>query len=351
MIYSTVGVPGRASEWCERILHRLVGEAGAEPARFVADHLADIAEKLLSVTQPDAVVTSRMVENRLCDLLLSDKKPFLISIGTPEQCVKSLMADYDVSFPDAVRQVARSLTSILPLLRCPHALVLDSSTGLRAQTVAKLLVGHFEIDISQEAIARALEDVPEKAPARGDDDIGSFANASDREDFAIRAATASRYGFDAEAVTFHAVLKRAVEPIWAHARGEPLKDIAWHPLLLLLGDIQSKPPIAALDITGESRCLVYGPYIALPKGKWTCHVGLKAEGEAAGANLRLEVYAGEVLKRVDFPLRGPGLVDVELSFSSPGGDAPIELRLFKTDNVVEGLVVMGTVMLHPDGVA
>ncbi len=345
MLYSTAGVPDRASEWCERILQRLVAVAAGEPACFVADDLQQIGAHLLAAPQSVAVVTSRIVENRLCDALLAGGKPLLVTLAPPESAIKSLIADYGLCFPDAVRRVACSMTSLLPLLNHPNTLVVDYSAAPSARAVAEKLVRHFAIPITGDAIQQALKDIPEKAP-RVEGDLVTLVEGADRKDIAVRAGTASRYGFATEAVTPESIIKGAVEPVWTVIQGGVLQDITWHPLLFLLGDADAKPPVAALDVTGPSRCLIYGPYIGLPKGAWTSRMTVKMEGDAAGTNLRIEVWAGEMLKFIELPLRSPGLVDVELLFDSPGAGCPVELRVFKADSASEGLLVFGTVLLR-----
>lgn len=347
MIYSTVGVPSRASEWCERILHRLVGATGSEPATFVADSLEQIGGRLYTDNSRDVVITTRVVDKKLCDLLATGKKRFLVVSSSPEDCVKSQLADHHECFPNAVRRTAQSLSSILPLLNSSQALVLDCAKRPTSKAVADSLVRHFGLDLSEDAIRRSLDGIAERAPTI-EEDLLSFIGSADRQDLATRAATASRFGFGGEPVTFEGIMKSVFDPIWAYQQGGALKDFAWHPLLFLLGDAPAMPPVAPLDVTGDSRCLVYGPYLELPKARWTCRLALKIAGEAGAINLRLEAYAGAGLKAVEFPLRAPGAIDVEMSFDSPGLGVPLELRLFKTNRPQDGLLVMGPALLHPE---
>jgi hypothetical protein len=53
--------------------------------------------------------------------------------------------------------------------------------------------------------------------------------------------------------------------------GGSLGDLVWAPNLFIVGDTHQWLT-GPIDITGRSRCLIYGPYIRLPPGRWNADV-------------------------------------------------------------------------------
>lgn len=86
------------------------------------------------------------------------------------------------------------------------------------------------------------------------------------------------------------------------------------------------PP--AIDITGASRCLVFGPYVQVSQGLWRGTVSVELCEEAA--RRRLAVQLGSIVggfTTVELPNGIPGRHDVEVLHLMNEGDL-VEMRVW-----------------------
>lgn len=119
----------------------------------------------------------------------------------------------------------------------------------------------------------------------------------------------------------------------------PAVAVRWSEQLFQYDEKASRAPGGAgqLDITGRPRILVYGPYLALPPGKWGIQVELAVDPSAARHELRLDW--GTPTEFISTTLRcnqgGVYGVEMEHSWSLAG---PAELRLLLMEGAFDGMV-------------
>jgi hypothetical protein len=337
MIYCTIGVPSRFSEGCERLLGTLVDACGTPPELFVADGLDQVGRELLMRSGANTIILSRQPKASFCKALA--ERPFLLTLDDPVHALGALMTDYDLSFPDAVRCIANSLSAMPPLLKAGKALVLKEADGLSQPALATAMAAHFGLDMDKAAIRSALERC---APA--------FAAAP-----AVPMAQLPSPPTPLSASTFEAlnrssgmaVAQDALNPLWAHMTGEPLGEIVWSPQLFGLGDAPGEVATSPIDATGRERCLIFGPYIRLPEGPWSCSIAFGCSERAMGLRLAADVFAGVPLNRVNFEITEAGMFEIEFSFVNSNADIPLEVRLFSTAASFEGEIMLGQVRMLP----
>jgi hypothetical protein len=347
MIYTTVGLPCRFSEWCEAIFRALVTAARGPTPAFPADRLDQISKALLTAHTASAVVMVRQPQQMLSETLVAAECPVVVTLDTPANAVGALMTDYHECFREAVRRVSNSLTALIAVMKAPRVLVLEASGRPSAFDVAERIVGHFGLALNEDGIRAALAGLPEQAPEL-DRDAVTAAESVICEELAARAAIRARYGFgDEDDVSPAAIMSAALDPLWAHLRGEPLKEIFWHPALFVCGDRRSEAALMPVDITGSRRCLVFGPYCQLPAIPWSCSLLMGYAPNAVGVGITLDVFTGNPLNSVDVAVAEPGLSEVEMSFVNAAQDADIEIRVFNAKATFEGEFLFGAVRLTP----
>lgn len=345
MIHLAVGMPCRFSEWCEVIFRELLAARGTPPVTFIANKLDEFGREVLARKPACALVVIREADKAFAEAVKTTSSPVVLAIDTPGQTVRSLMTDYQVPFRDAVRRVGSCLTSLLPLVEYERALVLRATDKASSFHVAEALVRHFGLDLDEAAIQFAIRQIPEE-PARFDDEF--FADNVLSETLALRAGTSGTFGYGPDDDRSLAdIQKAALDPLWAHLNGSPLKEVDWHPALFSLGDRPAEAPITAIDVTGSRRCLFYGPYIRLPEGSWSCSILLGCADNAVSVSLILDVFAGVPLNSADITITEPGLFEIEMSFVNPGSDAHLEVRISSAKPSFEGEILVGSVRLFP----
>lgn len=346
MIYLTMGVPSRFSEWCEAILRELLIEADGQPPEvFGADTLDQIGGGLLSRRITSALVVSRMPQKKLMETVNAARSPVIVTLDTPQNAVNALMRDHNESFPNAVRRVANCLTSLLHPTRYARALVLRAFDNPVSESIAESISDHFELGLDRAAVGKAAARVPAYAP---EPPTTVSPGREIIDGLEARAALREAYGYKEEGHETPLEIQAAVlEPLWAHLTGGALQEMFWHPALFFHGDRPSEPATGPIDVTGTRRCLFFGPYIQLPEGAWTCNLLLGCAKSAVGIGLTLDVFAGATLNSVDVEVMEPGLFEIAMSFVNPNPDAQLEVRLFSVKPNFEGNILPGSVRLTP----
>lgn len=337
MIYCTIGVPSRFSEWCEALLGELVAATGDRPTPFVADGLEQIGHEMLARLGADSTIAARQPKSGLLKSLFASGHPFMVTIDSPENTIGALMVDYGVPFADAVRKTAGCLAAMVPVMKAKNALVLRSSEVLSAEDAAAAIAGHFGLRIEPAVLSAAAARCPMREPPT---------------DTAFPALPAIDLppAIDPLRRVWNAPIHTgAVQPLWDHLQRLPLREIVWSPALFWLGDAPAETATRLFDVTGSSRCLIFGPYIRLPEGPWSCSIMLGFSQRAVGLRLVADVVAGTPLSRVEFEVDEPGVFEIEFSFVNSNPDLPVEVRLFNASAAFEGEIMLGQVRMVPLG--
>lgn len=333
MIYCTIGVPSRFSEWCEALLREVVAACSSPPTPFVADSLEQIGHELLVRQGADSIVALRQPQKGALKSLVAAGHPFLLTLDAPNSTVAALMTDYAVPFADAVRKTASCLAALLPAIEAKNALVIKASDARSELATARAIAQHFALDIGDEALAAAAARCPFRPAA-------VIPDTARKEPLPVPAIfePLRRSGPTAAA---------ALEPLWNHITGKPLREIVWNPELFWLGDATGEMATKLVDVTGSSRCLIFGPYIRLLEGPWSCALMLGFSERAVGLRMVADVVAGVPLNHVNFEVDEPGVFEIEFSFVNSNPDLPVEVRLFGADAAFEGEIMLGPVRLTP----
>lgn len=117
----------------------------------------------------------------------------------------------------------------------------------------------------------------------------------------------------------------------------------------LPSDIMSFSPIGGdetghFQLTGPRRCLMWGPYVHLPEGRWLAKCQLEVAHNPSGARIAVDVLAGDkqvALVQATLPIQG--VFASEIAFDVERFNWRIELRLHLLEGMIEGeLVVRNT---------
>ena len=377
MIYNIVAFPGRFPEWCEQLLLEFAHAAAApkpsrskrsrsapepqgappEVALIFGDSLAQIGRELLTRQCADAIIVSRQPHSDTCQALKDMGRPFLLALDNPETAVNALMKDHQFTYPHAVRMLAASSASLFQLVLDANALVMRPDRAVDLAATARTIARHFSFQLDgpameailacpkmQELAHRVLE-----TPAP----VTSEQLANRKEVPALMAADlVSEDPFGRRRLT--PILQGAIEPFWRALQGEKMDDVIWGRELFFNGDNPAENATSPVSLTGPSRCLLFGPYLRLPGGSWSCQVVFACNERAVGTQMMADVYAassgavvGSILSRAQFQLSEPGIFEIEFSFSNESADLPVEVRLFNTSSALDGHIALGEVRLSP----
>ncbi len=154
MIYPAICMPGRFSAWCEALLAELVTASAGAPVVISVSELEQLGREVLARDLGPALVVSRQPDRKICDALTGEgKKPFLFVVDDPQLAVAELMLDHGLDFLQAVKTVAGSCATMLPLVDAPNGLSLGR--GEPAHRGSKAATGWPAISAFRSTIRRS----------------------------------------------------------------------------------------------------------------------------------------------------------------------------------------------------
>lgn len=129
-----------------------------------------------------------------------------------------------------------------------------------------------------------------------------------------------------------AALPRLCDP----RRGDSRIQTMWLGPLFLLGDCPDTWMRGPVDLSGPARCVLYGPYLHLPPGRWSARLVLGLAGHDGTESFTVEIVCGEVIAKGSFSAQGSGLFEVRMDFTHRDPQIPIEFRLFLDAGAIYG---------------
>lgn len=331
------GMPGVMSSWGVAAVHALAREAFGEYTIISTDTIEDLKQHVQSRSGTHAVLVSQFPEARLSELIVRINVPFLLCLEDPVDAVSYLARATEQRDFGLVRAVSASLACLEPLANASAALVLrrnDIGQPSGIDLLLKKIDNHFSTELTFEQIANALLHV-----GMGSPEEASTAGVPKLEEAA------------AAVIVGYLTPKEAVPEL-----SEPLRDIAGkvlHPLefgrtdalspvifwpreAFLAGDRLGEGLDDSLDLTGGARCLIYGPYLHLPTGRWDAKFLFDVDEDCHGQIFTVEIFAGEPLGKLRVCPQGIGSFEAAVPVEVIDPRAPIEVRLMMDSGAIEG---------------
>jgi hypothetical protein len=343
MIYLTVGMPSRFSEWCEGLFHALLESNSTEPVNIVnTDSLEGIGRKILTGGSAHVIIVSRQPHAGIEKLLVNGKIPFLLLLDEPQNCARALEVDYDYDCLSAIRSVANSCAALLPLVNSPDALILRNTGDADAVKIGQDISKHFGFDWPVDRIRATAEQ-----PRFSTFETPVF-KRNEKTDASISdidlALVKPMRSVQSE---INAVLEGALNSMWNALQGGKLREVVWHKNLFYTADRSDSECPSVIDVTGLARCLIFGPYIRLCEGAWSCTLAIGCSEESVGLRFAVNVFAGVQLSDAIFKFEEPGVFEVDLPFVIMDADKLVEVRVFSVDAALEGSIQFSKVTITP----
>ena len=250
MLMFLLGLPNQFTQWCEALIVKLAERTSGSLLSFSAGSSEELLQAIIERPSQRIFVSQQQPGSWLHRTLAAANGRCIVALADPRACVAELAAGSGSNLIDIVRGVANSCATLTSYLSLPGALVPRAEEhALDALATARRIADHLQLPPADEDIFKALDTAPPLDPA-----AVATATWGDR--------------FDAsELVLINGTLAGYAE----YFDGGSLGDLVWAPNLFIVGDTHQRlnNPI---DITGRGRCLIYGPYIRLPPGRWTADV-------------------------------------------------------------------------------
>lgn len=342
MLIAAFGLPGVMTAWGFAAVRTIAREVLGEHRVVETDRLEDFAQAMNEPGAAHLVLLSQYPETPLIEAAIAAAARPILFLEAMSDSAAYAMATTGQSPLAVVRALSASAACLAPLRELSSVLALHrQDLGTRCiDTLAAYLCRHLGLSVSQPALLTISRH------------IGRAHN--DNEDTAP----------DLEAAAEHAI--KGYVPPGAALFGE-LKDLAGAVLAPLdsLFNFQSMPPIVwpgatflrgdspnqqlahEMDLAGGARCLVYGPYLHVPAGRWAARATLAFGAETREQTFALEVVAGDVIGRIRVSPQAPGRYAATVPFTTSAPLMPVELRVLMENGAIEGSLALEEVRLSP----
>jgi hypothetical protein len=331
MIVYSFGFPGRFAEWCDAACVRLAERAVGPADLLGADTIEEVGLAATQARSAHAVIASRQPSARLCNAIAEAGGRFILAVDDPRAALRDLTSRRGLGFVDAVRAVARSCAAIVNLTGAAGALVLRADTcwtepvGTLAAISRHFAFAPYPADLA--AIAGSLGGPPPAPDRLPHDDwwAGLDERSRDIADGALGGYFACFGGGDIRTVTW----ERELFFVAQEPRTGPLM-----------------PAARPVDITGRSRCLIFGPSLTLPPGDWAATVSLGVSPEAVEMTYLIDIVAGARLAAVTVDPGADRRIEAELAFSvDPAFEQPIDIRVSNQRPAFDGRLAINHAVL------
>jgi hypothetical protein len=276
------------------------------------------------------IMGARQPDERLRAALAETEIPFIMALDDPRGAVNDIIAKTGADPAAATRAVANSCPFIMRYLTIPGALTLHAKQGRSDPSGTVLAIaGHLRIPISESQAAEIAHNLAQGGLAPVESNVSDGAQLLPERS--------------------RKMLDGALAPYGEFFAGANMSQFIWtRDLFALVGD-PTKKPAHLIDVSGGSRCLIYGPYIHLSPGSWNARVVLGFSPEATGHIFLVDACcANQQLAATSFPASSTGVQTAEISFSL--GEATgqgVEIRVMVLDEQAKGQLAFGHATLTP----
>jgi hypothetical protein len=264
----------------------------------------------------------------------------LIVVSDPRDCAAALMVGEGMDLIYALRAVSRGCASFAPLLRRTDALVEQIHIGESIDVSRAALIADY---LGLRLSTRAIGDVVSAANAQysGRPSLpGHLASPSDPADKSSFPRW-KQFFSPSESIVVDKILGGYASLF----DGGELGPIRWPPEAFILGDDPKSAPVGVVDMTGKFRCLVFGPYLHLPPGRWCATTILAAAADAFHEQIAIDVFTDKRLAEKFIPLDRPGVYRISVEFEVLDPTIPIQVRISNLRAPFEGRIALGDVEL------
>lgn len=330
MIFLSIGLPSRFAEACDAVAAQLVADSLGSVEVINGNTLDEIASSAIRSTGSHFVVGARQPTEKLRAVLEATNTRFLLALDDPRLALHNLVAAHGMDWKAATRATASSCAFIMACAEtAPARLLRADREGREPGQMAAFIGEALNLSISTER-ARVYEQILSDArlPAARQE-FEAWWETVAPEDRVIAGDALGGY------VDFFA--------------GGRLSELTWSRELLYLGDAPHGPVGRVVELAGGVRNLAFGPYIALPAGRWSATVSLAVSQEAGDIGFSVEMLAGPQCLSLASVTTAPdarGVCLAALQFGIDRATAqPIAVRVANLRAATAGRIAFGRVIL------
>ncbi len=272
--------------------------------------------------------------------------PILCSLDRPEEAVALHMVGEDDFWP-ALRATSACFSSITSVVAA-HDLPVFTTADLDAPfcDVAHRVASILDMSFGRAELETTIRIHAGRAGPNGPRRQRSWRGMARLRERILREAPPRLGHLSADDLDH---ISMTIAPCWDMAVGRPATAFVWPQSVFFHGDVREQGLPGAIELTGPSRCVGYGPYLSLPRGTWAAQIVCGFSVNAVGTPVRFEVENGTLAGSVDVLPERPGLFSVTLEVTIDQPDAPIQVTTSTLSGTIRGKMSFRLVTFSPAG--
>jgi hypothetical protein len=245
----------------------------------------------------------------------------ILALDDPGLALAELVLDQGWALPAATQIVAGSCATLLARPPEPRALVLQHERDLsRDAAMIAAIARHLQIAIGDAEIADLATSLGAGNAAPNHDGAAWWSTLPPMEQEMVAGA-----------------LGPFTEP---EIQGEP-PSIIWMHQLFFVGDRPNERATGSIDITGRAHCLLNGPHIMLPPGRWSLLLTMLFSRAAAEHEFLVEIYTDLLIASGKIRPEQEGAADIVLDFViDPRMERPVDVRVSSQRAAFDGSITV-----------
>jgi hypothetical protein len=321
-----LGLPNHFSAWCEALIAKLAERASGSLLCSSPGSSEELLQAMIEHPSQHILVSCREPGTWLHRIIAAANGRCVVALADPRACVAELAAGPGSNLIEIVRGVANSCATLTSYLSLPGALVLrPEEHSSDPVTTARRIADHLQLPSADEDILAALETI-----------------SPPDHNAVVTVAWENRYN-----ASELSLINGALAAYAEYFTGAPLGNLVWAPKLFIVGDTHQRLN-GPIDITGRGRCLIYGPYIRLPPGRWTADVAVACAELGGDKDFTVDVATTVKLYEVSISVVDQGGVHTSLPFVlDPANESAVEVRVSINQAAFEGRLALDAVTFRP----
>lgn len=342
-VFTLVGTPSPALyatlKVVEALSNVLFGEHDLFCANTVAELQTQLANRPLKHPHRSAVLYSDYPREDLSATYAAMGLPLVICADDFLTIAHYSVVSRDYGGVDAARFASMGLVNIEPLISAPpQPSVIVNGASIRLDDLAARLAELYELPLD----ATALRDLRRALGQEesGDPTLNDYAAKS------LPAPGPARAILERHGPLENELLDSLAAQYGPIVQGRRLEALEWPPFALLRPDFPDRLTVGPIELTGPARFIHYGPYFALPLGRWQADLVFEVSGCLSDNQIAIDVVAGTVLSAVKLKLPPQGVYGCDISFDIDTPSNPVEIRLQLLTGAIEGLLMLRSIHLR-----
>jgi hypothetical protein len=339
VVLAIVGTPSPVSYGVFDVLRATVRVTESDCLVVSANSLAEF-ESALAREPPNskAIVVSDYPQTDLLSLIRERNVPIIVCVERFEVIAHLSVVARGYTGVDAARHATCSLVNVGDLItarRKDVAVVNHANVSIWKLVAAFGAILGLDIDWSRQmAVVRSLVEEGGEATS-----IGDYVKRLTPDMSGVRDALNLRSPLEGDLLD---ALASDYDVIFQRQR---LEKLEWPTFALLRPDFPDCLTVGPIDLTGPARCIYYGPYFALPRGRWRATLAIEASDCLSDNQIMIDVTSGDVLAILKATLPSQGVCGCEMQFEIRNPSTPVEIRLHLLTGAIEGCLMLRSIRL------